>query len=250
MSTMESGHAIYKPYEALHKPGCLVRHEGYKKNDTCSHRWQAKLKADSDSRYNSAQAKLADAGWKRKTVKRWLGAGKGAFDRVLRVFALDAFGTCWWPWPNQAHHMLPNSVLRTTVVDFSATTLHMDELIFKGLLSEHYNINDKLNMIPLPTDDRDARVIGLPTHPSKHNTYSAEVRKLTNQAVKVTYEPLKSQMASLEKEHRLPEAAKLRDRLEDISKHLYEKIWAYGATLKGGTGSTLVDHMPASLFKM
>lgn len=249
MTKMSAAHIVYERYDYLHKPGCLARHEyAFQRGNHCSHRWQAQVKANSDSRYNPAQGRLV-TNWSASVQARFVAAGKLAFVKVLSAFALEPFATGFWPWPNQAHHIVPNSVLRETVLDFSTGAGGMQDLIFRGLLTEKYNLNDKVNMIPLPTKTKHGQVIGLPIHPSNHMAYSRNVSTLVLYALRATYGPLKGQMAELEKNHEIPEAVDLKERLEAISANLYERIWQYGASIKAGASTSHVNDMPSCLFK-
>ena len=249
MSKMSSGkgHAVFEAYEDLHKPGCLSRHQDWERGNTCSHRWQASEKANSESRYGSALTHLVQDFPNKKT--EFLRVGKLQISSVLGVPALVPFGTCWWPWANQAHHIVPNAILRDTVMDFSKDVEGMQDLIFKGLLSEEYNINDKVNMIVLPTKGKDGRAIGLPIHPNNHESYSANMRGLVDASVDAIYSPVIPDMEKLAKEHEIPEAENLKADLETHSKVLYESIWAYGATIKEeSAASVALNDMPMALF--
>ncbi|WNG43132.1 hypothetical protein F0U60_02730 [Archangium minus] len=73
----------------------------------------------------------------------------------------------WYPWPNNAHHLIPVNDVLSKVLDF-------DQL--KLLQQAKYNVNKGINIIFLPTRTRHATLFQLLKHPRYHSTYSKEVR--------------------------------------------------------------------------
>ncbi|MBM7115812.1 AHH domain-containing protein [Archangium primigenium] len=73
----------------------------------------------------------------------------------------------WWPWRNNAHHLIPVDDALSKVLDLSKRIL---------LQQAKYNVNKGINIIILPTSARHAKLFQLLKHPCYHRTYSMEVR--------------------------------------------------------------------------
>ncbi|WP_163870895.1 AHH domain-containing protein [Myxococcus eversor] len=90
-----------------------------------------------------------------------------------RVGAVDAAGkpigpgmnftTSFWPYWNNAHHMIPKGTLNTAIAN-ADTDPRIVNLIRAGLLKAPYNVNHYVNMILLPMDTEVGKILNLPRH--------------------------------------------------------------------------------------
>ncbi|HEY8927096.1 MAG TPA: AHH domain-containing protein [Polyangia bacterium] len=95
-----------------------------------------------------------------RTDKVWhMGAGPYA--------GLNFIGSDWWPYVNNAHHIVP-------VDDVLSKILDEEEL--KVLQIGKYNVHKGVNIIYLPKSSRHGRLYYLLKHPKYHSTYSMQVR--------------------------------------------------------------------------
>ncbi len=167
---------------------CLNRHLADKpyqgNNKSCSHRWQAHLQMKSDSGlYN--WPKYQKLSRKRKAIPTTCQWGprnikipkKGDWD----VTGDNFWRECYKPYWHEAHHIVPNSTLRTAIYDAVDQDADLELVLRKGLVDESYNLNEKKNMIMLPNDAEIADAIGLPRHrltatTFHHGAYSSKVK--------------------------------------------------------------------------
>lgn len=241
---------------------CLNRHEGkYKEGDTCSYRWQARLRALDDPKvYNwKAYEPLVGKGPIRTSAKEKADGSPIPWWYRLELqepkahsWDLDT-GTnftdkCYTPYWHEAHHIVPNSTLTTGIklaAEGHPQPAEVAKHIRGGLLDEGYNLNNKKNMILLPMDHAIAMTIGLPKHRKtpnhrSHKAYSDYVEgkvkaiftstkvKLVKHKVQVTYKPAKR-------------------RLESLASGLYDGIKAAGRKMRReGSSRDALDDMKKS----
>ncbi len=183
--------------------GCLWRHESdYDENNECSHRWQARQRAESDAQmfdypaYKSlcvdhkpsgknqddAYPTAAYSGPKRDTPKNYamqhmfpLQIRKrprpGQWDLKLSHNFKESATKPYW---HNAHHIIPLSALHSEIEKAGGNSTTVIEILKKGLMKGEYNLNDKVNMIILPHDRAVAFALGLPRHLKGHESYSYE----------------------------------------------------------------------------
>ncbi|MCA9706820.1 MAG: AHH domain-containing protein [Myxococcales bacterium] len=237
-------HRDLGPLGAKHRPGCLSAHEySYIEGNPCSHRWHAARRARADTRiqYINANA-VAKQHWYRtkaqtKKLEGWVKQGKAA-NVVARGgklrFTLASFTTEWWPWMNQAHHIIPSSTFNHVLEQIASKAeprhAQAEDVIRHGLLEEPYNINDEPNVMMLPVLDADAVAMGLPRHmlgtgrgTADHPDYREAVRRELIKRVEPRYRAL-IQAIKRKKHPRRPKAPVLRAVLEALSIETYEEI--------------------------
>ena len=235
---------------------CLNRHvPDWKRNNSCSHRWQGYERAVEDkARYNWPRYQaLAESGAKvrtaqglskkgnlfppwyqaelaapRKTMKRgvdgkWVEAGDWDLDHG------DNFQSkCYRPYWHEANHVIPNSSLKKAIAEVGAgmhSPGRVTHVVRGRLLEAGYNLNHKGNMILLPMDAEVARALGLPRHRQtafmrSHRAYSDNVEK----ELKRIFKQLKRAL----RQHTSPPYKDCREALESLSKHLYKQTVAAG----------------------
>lgn len=257
----KQGHEALKPYDSLHKPvsaydggACLGRHEAYYKTDSCSYRWQAVKRAtDEDAaiydshhdptkrlsgtaqrnpstatadKYASGGALVGAPGAKKKSKS---GKRKGKYYRHVTALA---FRTGFSPYPNQAHHLLPDAELRGSVFEVTEEAPQVRDLIFQDLLTETYNLNHWKNMMILPCARTHGKAIGLPTHPCGHNhvTYSATVRAKVKKALNPYQAAIDDEKQG--KPHKRPDSKKIKPDIEAISDGLHALIVSQRAAVQ------------------
>lgn len=94
-------------------------------------------------------------------------------DGPKRMGAVDAVGkpispgmnftTAFWPYWNNAHHMIPKGTLNALITN-ADTDPRIADLIRAGLLKAPYNVNHYINMILLPMDTEVGKILNLPRH--------------------------------------------------------------------------------------
>lgn len=253
---------------AKHRPGCVTRHVStYDASDSCSHRYHAAKRARAERRidYTNAQAQ-AKCAWKdtdknRKTLATFLKQGKitgppSARGGKLHI-AVEPFSTVWWPWLNNAHHIIPRSVLADALEEIARSAEdHWErafDVMIQGLLEEQYNLNDVPNMIMLPVDEADGAAMGLPAHLSArkrdHPAYSKQVRKVVHAVLQMHYEDLVAAIkAAKHAEEDRPPAVKAV--LEEISNITYEQILLKAAASRAaGQADVTLDSLTDGLYK-
>ncbi|RYZ43013.1 MAG: hypothetical protein EOO71_05435 [Myxococcaceae bacterium] len=126
-----------------------------------------------------------------------------------------------WPWSNQLHHILPIQSLQEG--------LEKNPTAIELLLRAGYNINRGVNIIILPTHERDGFVMRLPCHCGAHTSYNAHVSQIIN---KVSRRILKA--AAPEGTHPTQEEMRgIKDDLETWSAREFLVIIAWGRKYPG-----------------
>ncbi|MBZ4415086.1 AHH domain-containing protein [Myxococcus sp. RHSTA-1-4] len=246
--------------------GCLNRHQGYKESAPCSHQWQGYQKALSDPdvynwpAYESLSVKVRKRSFFMETFwfisRTTRPPEKGEWDlsyefknrkkKTMKNFRTNA-STPYW---HEAHHIVPNSVLRGAILSVGRGHRLEGPIILMvrgGLMGEGYNLNGTLNMIILPMDKRVSLALGLPRHRKtrrtrSHKGYSKHVRKRLDDI----FHPLKDKVD--ECKGRLPRYRKCRRQIEEVSEDLYSEIKGAGVKMKEKGRSQSIDDMPASSF--
>ena len=254
------------PHKEMHNAkgengACLNRHVMAKVRDcdksSCAYRFQAYLQMEGDKQlYNwpkykklaeQKKANVAIADWPTKWLKKSLpkpeGDDKkgGDWDVANGKNASTNFrGECYDPYWHEAHHIVPNSTLRNTIVEFCQPAKDPGGLvnnIREGLLKEKYNLNFKVNMIMLPMDDAVAEAMSLPRHRLRkldfHQTYSDHVKSQLKNILGAIAEQLL--------DHKNRKFDNLKEQIETLSKGLYAQIKA--------THAELLDEMPLNQFQ-
>lgn len=224
---------------------CLNRHEPRVSNNSCSHIWQATKRAERDS-------ELYD--WPRykdmPPARQVFFQGRDADVLKPRQGDWDVkpgnFDThCDVPYFHEAHHVIPNATLSTTIASFFGDTSEggSPELVFVvrgGLLMAGYNLNHLSNMIMLPLDATVARVLRLPRHRTLplmyHGVYSDHVKSELEIIINDHLEDLV--------EHNSPKYKDFKDKLNKLSKRLYKAI-----TKAGRDGVEALDSMEKARFQ-
>lgn len=227
---------------------CLNRHAQRQKDNSCSHIWQAFLRMYEDEvRYNYPAYKSLSQGV-RKT--RIAGFGKhndnpnapkstappaiGAWDLPKTKSSFDAaggnFSLCYLPYWHEAHHIVPNSTLRTAIevaVKPATDQSAYKRVVRESLLKEKYNLNHQHNMVMLPLEASVGKGMGLPLHrktPSyrSHSTYSkyvlSELEKIFTEVKE-----------KAEKHVQNPDIEKVKTKLESLSERLRNSIFKSSA---------------------
>ncbi|MCX4242251.1 hypothetical protein [Paraliomyxa miuraensis] len=254
-----------------HVPGCVTRHIAtYIEGNTCSHRWQAAKKARAETRINYVRPnEMAQLRWNATQdnlakIARYKSEGKtGGVKRTYggkQSFTLKPFSTMWWPWPNNAHHIIPRSTLAGTLEQIAKAAEpnenRMFEVMVQGLLGEEYNLNDEPNMIMLPLQDPDAVAMALPRHldgsgagAMNHPDYSLAVEG----EVKTKLEPKYQSLASAIKANKHQgddKAPACRKTLEGISNRTYDAIISKAAAAHAaGQADVTLDSIGPSLYQ-
>ncbi|WP_412062082.1 hypothetical protein [Rubrivirga sp. IMCC45206] len=254
-------HAAIESLPDLHKNeaqigdgACLTRCKAaYKPNNTCSYRWQASYRAIEHDHeiYNahpSEARRLGALGWSTyatSTIEANRAAITSGFvveTKTRRTEADDgtvtekkyqgaavsshSFMTGFAPYPNQAHHLLPNAVLQGALNERLKSDLGVLRVAVQTLLGERYNLNHWKNMMALPCErDPHGLAVGLPIHPAGHNhmTYSARVQALVGDELA----PYEGVLAARQRDgHAVPEGRNVKDGLVGISDGIHATIVA------------------------
>jgi hypothetical protein len=208
---------------------CLNRHlQGRPKNNSCSHPWQAYLKMlDDNLIYDWDKYEVLS---KRKTriptVCQWgpkTLTQPAAHDWDV-MEGTNFRDVCYKPYFHEAHHIVPNSVLRNTLVEFVKGVNKGETLIKKirgGLLDEKYNLNYKNNMVMLPLDKAIADALNLPRHRKRASDFNHSVySKHVTTELKKIFSGLKQELV----DHKKPKYKNLKDQIEALSVALYPNI--------------------------
>lgn len=219
---------------------CLNRHIGYRAEHSCSHIWQAYKKMLTRTALYNDKADGVTGG-KQCFLKSDAKEGESNVEwRVVRKKpAKDAWnvgGThpgnftehCNEPYYHEAHHIIPNSTLNGTIQELFGDTKKTLRWFRGGLLDEGYNLNEMVNMIMLPNDQKVGRALKLPCHrvitpetnKRSHNVYSAQVKELLLSI-------LSANVQDADK-HDAPDYKAVRKDLEDLSGGLFDEIVAAG----------------------
>jgi hypothetical protein len=209
----DSKHVTARDLRKLHKPGCLTRHQKRANGNPCSHQWQAKQKAlDHPQLYEVAE------------FPKWSTTVPRNFEFYLR------------PYEHNAHHIIPNGALKTSIVTAGKKRAGLTNLIKQGLLEAKYNLNDKVNMILLPMKAYHARKLGLPRHlkGDKNETRSHPVysKQAETKLAPIMDDYAAKAAAALDKtkgKHVNPKATLTKAQLEDLSDSLFSMICIAGS---------------------
>jgi hypothetical protein len=205
-----------KKFPNKHKPACLNRHVShYAASNTCSHRGQAYLRAKGDSKTYKWPKDVKGP----PSAGAWDVTGAGNFQKYSTK-----------PYWHEAHHLIPNSELRSAIIDASKGPLEgiMIRLIRGGLLDEKYNLNEKTNMIILPMSPKANKALKLPMHrrTPAHRSHRAYSKYVLGR-VKNALAPMKSKAKKCT--DKPPAYKKTKQKLVNISKSLYPQVKAAGA---------------------
>src|ERR1043166_9596376 len=228
--------------EALkaHKPpdsGCVTRCQGskYVEDQPHSHRWNAaqQARAEKDVYTIPLDENAAIPHWRKHALMR-LGAGLvGTAKRKSPKNQLKPFYREWWPFPHNAHHIIPMGVLWSTVIDAAVAKVKdenkqkMFDEVIKYFLVEPYNHNHQPNMITLPTKDKESMILGLPIHLHGKNRDHPDYTKPVASQVSAEIPPKYDAMATAvdEKKHVTEEEqVKVKSDLQYISETIYFAI--------------------------
>jgi len=244
----EAHRAEIKAMEAHQPPGsgCVVRCESaYVEDNSHSHRWNAAEQARAEPQVYDLpmDEPWRIVGWgieKLTALKRRGGlAGEIGKDAKGRnVASLKPFYRRFIPFPHNAHHIIPVSVLWRDVIDKAVAKAEDDpgtmfNLVVGGLLQEPYNHNDRPNMITLPTRVEESRKLGLPMHLQgkcrDHPNYSEVVSAHVRAKVPRKYDQLAQ--ALNDKQHPDSEASvQVKKMLVAISETTYDAIISLART--------------------
>lgn len=238
---------------------CLARDtKDFKPDCSCSHRWQAYLKAEENSgvydwpAYRSlskrapvqTSASVKDGKMFPAWYTRWLPAPE---EHAWDVGQGENFKEkCYTPYWHNAHHLVPNGALRSAINEVGKGTAKPAEVrleVRQGLLEVKYNLNFKRNLIILPIDKSVGRALKLPVHLSRararrHSAYSKSVKSELDQIFSQVKEALKAC-----EEANPPKYQSLKDAIEALSDHLYGAVRS-----AGGSGVRSLEAIPAASF--
>ena len=192
----DSEHTERKLYDDLHihrkkalSGGCCIVRgiSTYAENNSCSYRWQACYRAVDKHRdrkiyYESTDdsatpiaagssmsrraASTADAmrrsGAAESISKKWKDAADG---KEYAYVVGKPFRTCFSPWENNAHHLIPVGQLIGSIEKVAGGDDTTAYAIAQALTGRKYNVNHWVNMMILPQRASTSIEIGLPTHP-------------------------------------------------------------------------------------
>jgi len=242
----DDSHAVYQPWEDLHTSvgafdggKCVGAHQYYyKESDSCSYRWQAHFRATGADTglYGNWQQGL---GFRNRAAKE---ASTLFRNRALNAPPTPApnnpkrsiaaglpFRTGFSPWPNNAHHLVPDAQLRDGIFGVAGENPDAQNLIIKGLLDHEMNINHWRNMMILPQQYPDGCALSLPTHPQgdSHPAYSAKVKSAVDGVLSV-YEPIVAEMEDgpVDPEHEVPDPVDVVEALMAIGDVIHTEVIA------------------------
>jgi hypothetical protein len=195
---------------------CLNRHISKVTVSSCSHRWQAKMRAaNADSAWYNWPA-YQDAGVKEGLWNVSENMGHANFSRSFAV-----------PYVHNGHHIVPNSVLNDSITEAATRDYRLYDLVRIGLLDAKYNLNHMINMIILPKDRNVASALKLPRHlhlnQMKHSAYSRKVKKKVVEIIDAYQKQIK-----LEDCKNAPDVDFDKAQLERISNIMRTAIRAWG----------------------
>jgi hypothetical protein len=250
----DSVHVTKTQLDALHKPGCLARHQKRDSGNPCSHQWQAVEQAEAhagvynyptyqelcrESTGGSYFRPSATTGLRRRPAPGEWDVGRGDNFQHFRV-----------PYWHNAHHIIPNGVLRSGIAKAGKGDSRLPNLIKYALLKAEYNLNDKENMVILPMQSIVAKAIALPRHlkgdevgPGEtpeifsHPDYSTRVE---TKLVPILNKYKKVIAKALEKKHPELPGPISRSALEQLSMEIYSAIISHGSAADFN-GSSLAD---------
>lgn len=268
---MSDNHLTKKELAQLHKPGaCVVRHQPRTEGHLCSHQWQARVKAESDSKlYNfPAYESLCGRGFMEASVRRtekgvfpwgYAEEAKGGFRRKRPTrqgkewdLGVDNnFNHFIKPYWHNAHHIIPNGSLKAAITKTAEADERLPRLIVGGLFKAKYNLNDKVNMVILPMEKVVARALKLPRHligddpgpggkPElySHVDYSNQVTLKLDDIMKEYKQVLAKTLETKKKHPPLPNDLS-KQKLIDLSESIYQIITGVSRAKAGAPLSAL-----------
>jgi len=235
MSESEHRKKVEKMEE--HKPpdsGCVTRCQGgkYVKEEPHSHRWNAAQQARAEKKvYTIPLDQNADiSNWRSKALKR-LAAEGGLLGRTTKHAQnqLEPFYRWWWPFPHNAHHIIPMGALWNAIdvaVAKADDTQKMFDEVMICFFIEPYNINAQVNMITLPMKNKESELLGLPMHTDgrpDHADYTEPIETRVNAKIPKKYNAMAK---ALNKKGHVAEKerVKVKRTLDGISKNVYNAI--------------------------
>jgi hypothetical protein len=228
--------------------GCVTRCQGskYVKGNDHSHRWnaaqQARGRKDVYTIDLDTNAKIPH--WGVQALRR-LGAGlvSGVAGKIKKHAQnqLEPFYRTWWPFPHNAHHIVPVGVLWKEVIDAAVARVDdsnkqkMFDEVIRCALVEPYNHNHQPNMITLPTRNKESVLLGLPIHlqgkKRDHPDYTKPIAAQVKAELPPKYDALVS--AVDQKKHvTQKEQAVIEPELKHISETVYSAIIELAKTKK------------------
>ncbi len=239
---------------------CLNRHIGRKKEDSCSHIWQAFLRMHEDDEYYNWPRYESISSANRSRIK---GAYKAAnpknpnapsslsapAEKAWDIPEKDKFGKsgtnfsiCYLPYWHEAHHIIPNSTLRKAIeksVASASDPLGYKKIVRKSLLDEEFNLNYQQNMIMLPMNATVGEAMSLPLHRQtpqywSHESYSNHVLG----ELKNIFKEVEEKSAEHEQD---PNIKKVKIKLNKLSGRLRDAIFS--------TSKKSLDKMQKNEFK-
>jgi hypothetical protein len=137
------------------------------------------------------------------------------------------YSKCTIPYWHEAHHVIPNSVLRAVINGVGKDANAPEDLVRsvrRGLLKEKYNLNHRSNMITLPLDPKVSAAIRLPLHRQtaahrEHRIYS----KYVQQCIEPIFKKIQEDVVKHEKP---PDFADAKEQLDINSAEFVEQIRA------------------------
>jgi len=247
---MATDHSRYEPYDDLHKSvgtfdggACLYPHPPayyYIQRNSCSYRWQAHHRANGPDKalYGEMSGQFRSFSPTHAAnlfEYRALAAPPGPVgpSGLQKVKGLP-FRTAFAPWPNNAHHLIPDAQLMNGIFDLAADLPAIQETIVQGLLKSPYNLHHWKNMMILPLDPKQGCALGLPTHPQgdTHPAYNIEVRTGVDEALS-PYKAVIKQVADKEKEHEVVDPVDIKEALEALSDALHTSLIALKPEILG-----------------
>ncbi|CAM3942183.1 hypothetical protein G4177_09360 [Corallococcus sp. ZKHCc1 1396] len=128
-----------------------------------------------------------------------------------------------WPWPNNAHHLIPVDDVLSKVLDFDQRKL---------LQQAKYNVNKGINILYLPNRVQHATLFQLLRHPRYHSTYSKDVRNRVT-AIREQLEEAADEEQEGHPQFEEKTIGKLGDQLHAFSGRLRKQIRAAGIKRPG-----------------
>lgn len=234
--------------------------EGVLKPHSCNYRWQGFKRAldEESSSYNWPRYKPLSEAISRTPFMVLMARVAGSRMQVNAPkegdWDITAGGknfrtSCNVPYWHEAHHIIPDSTLSTSISELGKGTPKKSEYMKMargGLLEAAYNLNHKLNMILLPMDKTISQALGLPRHRLSadvfsHAAYSDKVKRLVDVALKPVQENLQK--------HETPNYNACKEDIEGVSKTLYPLIILAGKLIrKGRLKEGALEQLPGELF--
>jgi hypothetical protein len=214
---------------------CLNRHISGVTVSSCSHRWQAKMRASEPT----------DSGW--YNWPAYDGAApKGAWDVSASMSDKNFSESFSVPYVHNGHHILPNAVLNECIDEATTRDARLRDLVRIGLLDGKYNLNHKLNMIILPKERYVSDALKLPRHlhynQMKHAAYSRKVKARVLEVIDAYQKQIK-----LENCKEAPDVDFDRKTLETISNTMRVAIRAWGVASAPRTLTAMTNRFIAQV---